>query len=610
METQPSPKWGNAPSQDLSAGVVHPGTGLYRHQPNLFPDDQGPDGFSADNDSIRIVPLGGLGEIGLNCMALEYRGRILIIDAGLMFADPVTMPGVDLIIPDFSWIIERADRVEGLILTHGHEDHIGAAGFLMRDLPAEVGVYGTRLTLALVRDKFKEAHVDPRLEEIFPRQKLSLGPFDLEFIRVNHSILDGVAVAVSTPMGAVVHTGDFKIDQANTDDRIDLYKFAEYGEHGVLALLSDSTNADQPGCTDSETVIGRNLEKIFRKASGRVILACFASSLARIRQVARAAHAVGRKLVFDGRGMIHIVKLAKSLGYLSIDEEDEVSLTASADLPDDQLAIVATGSQGEPMSALARMAHGDHRQVTIREGDTIILSARFIPGHEKAIAQLIDQFYRQGAEVVDGRHSPVHSSGHGQAEELKLMLNLTRPQYLIPIHGETRKLVRHGELAQSLGWRDDQVLILKNGHPVTLGPDGARLEDMVESGRKLVDGNRLGEPEDPVLQSRLRLAGGGLVVVTVVLSEADGRLLAPPRVAISGVHYESDLDLSLETGALAAEVAETWRESGADLSDTEELGALIQKEVRSLFRHSISRRPTVWPQVILVEPAISTSSEV
>lgn len=581
-------------------------------QANLFPDEALGGGLDlqAEDSSIRIVPLGGLGEIGLNCLALEYKDRILIIDAGLMFPDPVSMPGVDLIIPDFSWIVERADRVEGLILTHGHEDHIGAAGFLMRDLPAEVGVYGTRLTLALAREKFKDARLDPRLEEIVPRQRLQLGPFDLEFIRVNHSIIDGVAVAVNTPLGAIVHTGDFKIDQANADDRIDLYKFAEYGERGVLALLSDSTNADQPGCTDSETVIGRNLEKIFRKAPGRVILACFASSLARIRQVARAAKAVGRKLVFEGRGMVHIVKLAKSLGYLNIDEGDEVLLSASADLPDDQVVIVATGSQGEPMSALARMANGDHRQVSIREGDTIILSARFIPGHEKAIAQLIDQFYRQGAEVVDGRRSPVHSSGHGQAEELKLMLNLTRPRYLIPVHGETRKLVRHGELAQSLGWRDDQVLILKNGYPVTIDQDGARLEDMVESGRKLVDGNRLGEPEDPVLQSRLRLAGGGLVVVTVVVEANSGRLLAPPRVAISGVHYESDLDLSLETGALAAEVVENWRESGADLSDTEELGALIQKEVRSLFRHSISRRPTVWPQVIVVNPAAPAALDV
>ncbi|MDR0882305.1 MAG: ribonuclease J [Candidatus Adiutrix sp.] len=551
--------------------------------------------------SITIVPLGGLGEIGLNCLALEYENRLLIIDAGLMFPDAASMPGVDLIIPDFSWLIERADRVEGLILTHGHEDHIGAAGFLMRELGENVPVFGTRLTLALVRDKFREARVAPRLEEIVPRQELRLGPFDLEFLRVNHSILDGVAVAVRTPLGAIIHTGDFKIDQANTDDRIDLYKFAEYGEQGVLALLSDSTNSDLPGCTDSETVVGRTLEKVFREAPGRVILACFASSLARIRQVARAAKAVGRKIVFDGRGMIHIVTLAKSLGYLTIDDQDEVPLSASAELPDHELVIVATGSQGEPMSALARMAQGDHRHISIVSGDTIILSARFIPGHEKAISQLIDLFYRQGAKVIDGRRVLVHSSGHAQAEELKLMLNLTRPRYLVPVHGETRKLVRHGELAHSLGWTDEQVQILKNGRPLTLDQDGAHQGDIVESGRKLVDGNRLGEPEDPVLRSRLKLAGGGLVVVTLVLSADGQRLLAQPLVAMSGVHYESDLDLSLETEAVAKETFRVWRE-GRDPSqvlEAGELSALIQREVRQLFRQSISRRPTVWPQVIL-----------
>ncbi|MDR1044723.1 MAG: ribonuclease J [Candidatus Adiutrix sp.] len=552
--------------------------------------------------AIKIIPLGGLGEIGLNCLALEYQDHILVIDAGLMFPDADTMPGVDLVIPDFSWIIERGERVSGLVLTHGHEDHIGAAGYLMRELPKSTPVLGTRLTLALAREKFKDAHLDPELLEITPRQRIMAGPFDLEFIRVNHSIVDGVAVAVNTPLGAVIHTGDFKIDQANSEDRIDLYKFAEYGENGVLALLSDSTNADQPGCTDSETIIGRTLEQIFRGADGRVILACFASSLARIRQVAKAARAVGRKIVFEGRGMVHIVKLAKSLGYLHIDEEDEVSLAASGDLPSDQLVIVATGSQGEPMSALARMAHGEHRQLIIREGDTVILSARFIPGHEKAIAQLIDLFYRQGAQVVDGRRSLVHSSGHGQAEELKLMLNLTRPRYLVPVHGETRKLVKHGELALSLGWREEQVKILKNGQGLILDEDGARPGETVDSGRKLVDGNRLGEPEDPVLQSRLRLAGGGLAVVTVALS-ADGRqLLAAPKVAISGVHYESDLDLSLEAAAVAERAVRDWQaELGPDQApEQEELEARLQKEVRLLFRHSISRRPAVWPQIIFV----------
>ena len=550
------------------------------------------------SSAINIVPLGGLGEIGLNCMALEYEDRILVIDAGLMFPDASTMPGVDLVIPDFSWLAERAERVSGLILTHGHEDHIGAAAYLMREMGAEIPVFGTRLTLALAAEKMKEAHVEARLEEICPRQKVQVGPFDLEFIRVNHSIVDGVAVALNTPLGAIIHTGDFKVDQANSEDRIDLYKFAEYGEKGVLALLSDSTNADVSGWTDSETVVGRTLSRIFREAPGRVILATFASSLARIRQVAKAAKAEGRKIVFEGRGMIRIVKLAKSLGYLHIDDEDEVGLAEAAELPDDKLVIVATGSQGEPMSALARIGQGEHRQISIRPGDTVILSARFIPGHEKAITQLIDLFYRQGAQVIDGRRSLVHSSGHAQAEELKLMLNLTRPKYLVPIHGETSKLVRHAELARDLGWPDDQIWVLQNGLPLLLDESGAQLGDMVDSGRKLVDGNRLGEPEDPVLRNRLKLAGGGLAVVTVVLSADGSKLAAPPRAAISGVHYENDLDLSLEAAAMSEGIVRDWLKNNGPLQDSEELAAEIQREVRRLFRHSISRRPTVWPQII------------
>ncbi|UQZ88167.1 ribonuclease J [Deltaproteobacteria bacterium Smac51] len=554
---------------------------------------------------INIIPLGGLGEIGINCMAIEYEGRILVIDAGLMFPDETTMPGVDLVIPDFTWLIERADRISGLVLTHGHEDHIGAAGFLLRELE-NVPVYGTRLTLAMAEQRLKEAHVDKAdLIEIAPRTRLTTGPFDLEFIRVNHSILDGVGVAINTPLGAIVHTGDFKIDQANTDDRVDLYKFAEYGENGVLLLLSDSTNADMPGCTDSETVVGRTLTKIFNKADGRVILACFASSLARIRQVARAAKAAGRKMVFEGRGMIHSVKLAKSLGYLEIGDDDEVTLAESADVPDSELVIVATGSQGEPMSALTRMAHGDHKQISIKKGDTVILSARSIPGHEKAITRLIDLFYRQGARVLDGKAVKVHTSGHGQAEELKLMLNLTRPKYFVPIHGETHKLIRHGDLARSLGWENDQIWILENGRSLTIDDDGAHFGEVVQSGRKVVDGNRLGEPEDPIFRNRLKLAGGGLVVVTVVVSNIGG-LLTRPTVAISGVHYESDFDLTLEAAEVAERVVNDWYDAGAEgfspdgRSDTEPLSSLLQKEVRSLFRHSISRRPSIWPQVIVL----------
>ncbi|MGL4209432.1 MAG: ribonuclease J [Candidatus Adiutrix sp.] len=550
-------------------------------------------------NKLSIIPLGGVGEIGLNCMALEYDNQILVIDAGLMFPDD-TMPGVDLVIPDFSYLTERAEQVLGLILTHGHEDHIGASGFLMRDIKAPI--YGTRLTLALAQERLKEAHIaPPKTVEIVPRQKVTLGPFDLEFIRVNHSIIDGVAVAINTPVGTIIHTGDFKIDQGAQEDRTDLFTFAQYGERGVLALLSDSTNAETLGYTDSEVEVGQTLKRIFSESPGRVILACFASSLARIRQVIQSAKAANRKVAFDGRGMVNTVKLAKSLGYLDIDDEDQMAVANSAQLPDDQVVIVATGSQGEPMSALARMACGDHRQIQIKKGDTVILSARSIPGHEKAITRLIDLFYRQGAKVAHGHTMKVHASGHGQAEELKTMINLTRPRHLVPIHGEMRQLVRHADLGRSVGLGKNNIWVLENGQRLIFDAEQAYLGDSVPTGRKLVDGNRLGEPEDPVLRNRLRLADGGLVVVTVVICQKSLKLLAPPKVAISGVYYESDIDLSLEAAALIQQVVAEWQEElTSPPPDEEQLAGLIQKQLRQLFRHSISRKPTIWPQIIWI----------
>ena len=554
-------------------------------------------------DEISLIPLGGLGEIGLNCLAVEYRGSILVIDAGLMFPDE-SMPGVDLVIPDFSHLFEHASKIVGVVITHGHEDHIGALGYLMKEVKAPI--VATRLTLALIGERLREHHLEEQeFVEIAPRQQLTLGPFELEFISVNHSILDGVAVAINTPMGAIVHTGDFKIDQSpSAGDQIDLYKFAEYGEKGVLALLSDSTNAEVPGFTDSERTVGEALEKIFKEAPGRIILACFASSLARIRQVSLAAKNCGRKIIFDGRGMINNVQLAQSLGYLNFDPEVEINWAEAPDVPDEELVIVATGSQGEPMSAFARMAYNEHKHVKIKEGDTIILSARSIPGHEKAITQLVNRFYRLGASVVDGRAKKVHASGHGQAEELKLMINLTRPKYLVPVHGEVRQLVRHGEIALSLGFATERIWVLENGKKLTINSEQAYVAESVSTGRKLVDGNRLGEPEDPVLRSRLKLANGGLVVASVAISALDGHLLAAPGIIIDGVHYENDLDLTLEAQEAARRSVLEWQGLIADRpspDDLTELRAVLQKDLRKLFKTSLARRLYIIPQILLIE---------
>jgi ribonuclease J len=545
-------------------------------------------------------------------MALRYGEDILVVDAGLMFPG-ATLPGVDLVIPDFSYLSENRDKIKGVILTHGHEDHIGALPFLMREI--EAPVYGTRLTLALAQERLQEHKGPlPSLVEVKARQKLELGPFSLEFIGVSHSILDGLGLAVMTPAGTIIHTGDFKIDlSAPEEDRLDLFKFSEYGEKGVLALLSDSTNADIRGHSESEGAVGRALAEIFRVTEGRIILACFASSLARIRQVAKAASLAGRKILFDGRSMVGNVRMAVELGYLNLEEGAEVTFQEAEALDDRELVVVVTGSQGEPLSALARMASGEHRQISVRPGDTIIFSARVIPGNETAINTLMNQFHQCGANVLDPRYHGVHASGHGQTEELKLMLSLVRPHFFIPIHGELRHLIRHADLARESGLPRDRVFVLENGQRLRLWESlseggrlggGSKFLGGVPTGRLLVDGNRLGSPEDPVIKSRQRLAEEGLAAITLVLSKETGALLCPPRAAIMGVHYASEADLTLECQEATRRLHEIWLEERGQgqpvrEAEEEELSQSLRRELRSLFRHSINRRPAIWPQVIL-----------
>ena len=547
-----------------------------------------------------LIPLGGLGEIGLNCLAMRHGESMIVIDAGLMFPD-ASQPGVDLVIPDFSFLRENRDKVKAVILTHGHEDHIGALPWLLKEL--EVPVYGTGLTLALAKFNLDERHLkDADLRQVKARDELSIGPFDISLIAVNHSIIDGLALAVKTPVGVILHTGDFKLDSGAPDgERTDLYALAKRGEDGVLALLSDSTNADVPGVSTTEAEVGRNLARIFKEAPGRVIMACFASSLTRLRQAGLAARSSGRKLLFDGRSMVTNADLGRQMGYLKLSEGDLVDLKEAANLPDRELAIVVTGSQGEPLSALSRMAGGEHRQICVRPGDTIIFSARVIPGNELAISTLVNQFHSLGATVIDNNLEKVHASGHGQIEELKLMLALTKPKYLVPIHGEAQHLIRHAELAFEMGLHRENIKILTDGQMISFFPDGScELGETVPTGRLLVDGNRLGPAGDPVIRRRLRLAESGLVDVTLVLDPVDLSLVAPPKVEVHGVHYLNEPDLAIE----AEEVAKaTWR-IWAEIQNPEEpdLPALIEalkKDVRSLFKHSIARRPLIWPQIIM-----------
>ncbi|MDR1577847.1 MAG: ribonuclease J [Deltaproteobacteria bacterium] len=565
--------------------------------------------------TLDITPLGGLGEIGLNCLALEWDGQILVVDAGLMFPDP-TQLGVDLIIPDFSHLLNKKDQIVGIVLTHGHEDHIGALAFLLKSV--KVPVYGTRLTLALAKERLWECQIrDYEFIQIKAQDHLTLGPFEIEFISVSHSIIDGVALAVTTPVGVIIHTGDFKLDlMATQENRLDLYKFAEYGEKGVLALLSDSTNAEVPGQSVSESEVGKALTEIFQKAPGRIILACFASSVARLKRVAEAAQAAGRKLLFDGRSMVNNVRLAQELGYLCLPPEDTVNIHEAEGLPDRKVAVVVTGSQGEPLSALARMAMGEHRHIKARSGDTIIFSARIIPGNERAIGHLVNLFQGLGAEVVDQRRQKVHASGHGQADELKLMLNLTRPKFFTPIHGEIRHLVKHAELAREQGLPPENIYLITNGQRLTLTSQGeARLGEPIVTGRLVVDGGRLGSPLDPVFRSRTRIAETGLAVITFILEPenetAQPRLLAPPQVALFGIHYENEPDLTLEAARTALL---TWRLflqdrfAGPFTPDEEtRLIEAIKREIRRLFKVAIQRKPLTHIQLIQVtDPASPT----
>ncbi|HSM73964.1 MAG TPA: ribonuclease J, partial [Desulfobacterales bacterium] len=448
---------------------------------------------------LKIVPLGGLGEIGLNMMVFEYGETMVIVDAGLMFPEDY-MLGVDIVIPDLDFIRRNAAKVCGIVLTHGHEDHIGALPYLLREV--NVPVYGTPFTLGLVRHKLQERDMlqAARLQAISSAAPLRLGAFTLEFIDVCHSVVGGVGVAFRTPLGIVIHTGDFKISHdAVGGMRTDLNKFARLGQEGVLALLSDSTNVEKEGYTISDREIGQTLTKIITQSSGRTIVVLFASSIGRIQQVIDIARQRGSKVVIDGRSIEISVGIARQLGYLDLPPEMTIGIEELAEHPDNEIIIITTGSQGEPMSALARMATGSHKHIRIKNGDTVILSSKFIPGNEKAIAGIINQLYRRGADVIYEKISMIHVSGHAFQEELKLMISLTRPRYFVPIHGEYRHLVLHSRLAQQVGIPRERVLLAENGQTIGFDADGGRILGQVETGRVLIDGKGVGDVGRSVL---------------------------------------------------------------------------------------------------------------
>ncbi|SDE04145.1 ribonuclease J [Sporomusa acidovorans] len=497
------------------------------------------------NNKLSIIPLGGLGEIGKNMTVFRYGDDMIILDAGLAFPEE-DMLGIDLVIPDMSYISENKDKVRAVVLTHGHEDHIGSLFYLLRQV--SVPVYGSKLTLGLVEGRLKEYDVAaPNLIPVAPGDSLTLGPFKVGFIRVNHSISDALGIYLKTPVGTVVHTGDFKIDQTPVDGKmIDIHKFAEMGNQGVLVLLSDSTNAERPGYTKSERTVTEALDEHFRSAKGRIILTTFASNVSRLQQAIQAACAYGRKVALLGRSMVTVVNKAVELGYMEIPEGTLIGAEEIGRYPDNQMLILTTGSQGEPMAALSRLAAKNHRSLQLTPGDTVLISANPIPGNERSVGRIIDSLMRLGVHVVYERASGIHASGHASQEELKLILNLVHPKFFIPVHGEHRMLRQHGKLANQTGVPKENVFIGENGHVFEFTAETGRFAGKVTAGKIFVDGLGVGDVGNIVIRDRRQLSQDGVLIVVVTLDKNRGCILDGPDIVSRGFVYVRDSEALID----------------------------------------------------------------
>jgi ribonuclease J len=546
---------------------------------------------------LEVVPLGGLGEFGMNMLALSWGDTTIVIDAGVMFPD-ADLPGVDRIIPDVSYLEQRGP-VSALVLTHGHEDHIGAVPHVARLV--EGPIYGTALTLALVEPKLQEHGIDgARLATVRPGDRVEAGPFSIEFIRVTHSMPDCVALAIHTPVGVVVHTGDFKIDQTPIDgEHFDIHRFAALGSEGVLALFADSTNIDRRGFTGSETEVIDAFEELFTSATGRLIVAAFSSSIYRMQIVVDLAAQFDRKVAFVGRGMIENSQIAQRLGHLRIPAGVQIRDADVMNYPSQDVLCLTTGSQGEPMSALSRIAVDDHRHVKIGPDDTVVISAREIPGNEKAIGRVLNHVARRGATVVHEGIKHVHVSGHGSEEELKLMLALVRPRYFVPIHGEYRQLARHARVASRVfAGRDPrpEILLAENGDVLQIDGKGARMAGKAPVGRVLIDGTRTGEIADEVLRDRRHLAEDGLVVPVVAINKQTGTLEGVPDIITRGFVMEDSESLLAEGARIVADVMD--QASPEERTDQGIIKEKLRAELRRFFRKRSGRRPFVLPVVM------------
>ena len=485
---------------------------------------------------LNIIPLGGLGEIGKNMTVFRYGNDIILVDAGLMFPED-DMLGIDLVIPDITYLIENQDKVKGIFLTHGHEDHIGALPFILKQL--DVPVYGTALTLGILKGRLDEAGgTTASLNVVKSGDRVRAGVFKLEFMRVNHSIPDAIGMAIHTPVGLIIHTGDFKIDQTPVDGQVmELNRFAEYGDRGVLLMMADSTNAERPGYTQSEKFVGETFDNEFRYAKNRIIIATFSSNVHRIQQICDAAVKYKRKVAVMGRSMVNVVSISLELGYLKVPDGVLIDIDEIRNYSNDKIVVICTGSQGEPMSALTRMSMGENRKVQIVPGDTVIISAVPIPGNEKMVSNTINHLYMLGAEVVYEKANGVHVSGHASQEELKIMHNLVRPKFFMPVHGEYRHLMKHAKLAESLGMDHKNILLAENGAIVELTKDKICLNGKVTSGKVLIDGLGVGDVGNIVLRDRRQLSQDGIMIVVVGVDKASGQIVAGPDIVSRGFVY-------------------------------------------------------------------------
>src|SRR4051794_4595058 len=492
---------------------------------------------------LQVIPLGGLGEFGMNMTAIRYADEIIIVDCGMMFPDAELL-GVDLVMPDLTYLKEHQQHIRAVVLTHGHEDHIGAVPYFLTEI--DVPVYGTAFTLALVDRRLEEYELEeePRFIKVKPKEIVQIGPFKIEFIHVTHSIVSAVALAITTPLGVIFHTGDFKVDPTPTDNELfDLHTLAEYGKRGVLLLLSDSTNADRPGYTESERAVRPRMEEIFNRSDRRVVVSCFSSSIHRIQLVLDLAQEYGRRVAVVGRSMVSVTEIAHNLGLLDIPDGILLRPQDAMELPPAKVAVLISGTQGEPMSALARVAVDNHKHISLEKGDTVVLSARIIPGNEKAIFRMIDHMSRRGAEVLYGSmNPPLHVSGHGSIEEMKLVLNLVRPRYFMPIHGEFRQLTKHAKLAEHLRFAGlEESFVMDTGEVLEFDHHGARKAGKVTVGRVCIDSGSVDDVvQDMVIRDRRLLSEDGIVLPIIAINRNSGRLESPPEIVMRGFQVGDD----------------------------------------------------------------------